>query len=273
MEFVLRREFDEISPCEHSSQGVHIYLLVQGKAICNAFDSSLFVLPNDLLFFPTAIPYQFSLQKGSEVLYCYCSYDFMKRVNQVPMMKTNFHYWCSNAGVYHQNFMTLTKEMTKEILAFTNYFETKSIEKQFFIMIRFLTMVCTTLQKSSLYNLSQVESVLTRQVLNYIDIHLSDKLSLESVAAAHYVSVSKLQRAFQTDVQQSLSSYILNRRLEEAKRCIIYEKNVTKAWEQSGFTEHSNFSKVFKAAFGISPRIYCEQFNQRKEEFDESGAL
>ncbi|MDY4976273.1 MAG: AraC family transcriptional regulator [Clostridia bacterium] len=266
MEFVLRREKKTIQPIEQDGQGAHIYLLYKGSGVVEAFDTTLDLIPNDVILFPTSIPYCFSLGEQSEALYCYCSNSLMKRINRIPMMKTNFYYWTSNAGIRHQNYLSLSKEMAEEILEFSDCFEKETTEKKFFIMVRFLTMICTLLQKSSLYNLSEVKSVLTQQVLHFIDNHLDEKLSLERIAEAHYVSVSKLQRTFQPDVRLSVNTYILYRRLEEAKRSIIYGKNITKAWDDSGFTDYSNFSKAFKTVFGISPRAYSEREVRRKEE-------
>lgn len=248
---------------------VHVYCLLEGGATCEAFLSSIKVIPNVCLVFPQSVPHRFLLEKGSKALYFGCDASFLKQLNQIPMMKTNFDYWISNAGNRHQNCVLLSGEQTKRLAGHAAEFDRMSAERRFLTAIEILTAVAVGIQKLSLYNCSQAESVLVEQVLCYIEEHLNDKLNLEEIAGTHYVSVSNLRRSFQREVHFPLKTYVLYRRLEEARRFMIYGNSVMKACEASGFTEYSNFSNAFKSVFGLAPSYYCRHFfGERTEDYE-----
>lgn len=101
---------------------------------------------------------------------------------------------------------------------------------------------------------------LVAQVTGYIEQHLSDpQLSPEQVATAHGYSTRTLQKLFQ-DNGVTVAGLIRARRLEQCRRALR-----DPAWDgvsvgvigaHWGFTNAAHFSRLFKAAFGVSPRAF-----------------
>jgi AraC-like DNA-binding protein len=92
----------------------------------------------------------------------------------------------------------------------------------------------------------------------FIGRHLADPgLSPESIAAAHRISVRYLHRLFQSD-GTTVSRWIQHRRLEECRRELSRPGRLTPAVaavaHRWGFTSPAHFSRVFRAAYGMSPR-------------------
>lgn len=92
----------------------------------------------------------------------------------------------------------------------------------------------------------------------FIGRHLADPgLSPESIAAAHRISVRYLHRLFQYD-GTTVSRWIQHRRLEECRRELSRPGRLTPAVaavaHRWGFTSPAHFSRVFRAAYGMSPR-------------------
>ncbi|WP_159413111.1 helix-turn-helix transcriptional regulator [Ruminiclostridium josui] len=54
----------------------------------------------------------------------------------------------------------------------------------------------------------------------------------------------------------TLREYILDRRIEEAKRLLSNGENVSEACCKSGFSNYSNFIRSFTKLVGISPGKY-----------------
>jgi AraC-like DNA-binding protein len=92
----------------------------------------------------------------------------------------------------------------------------------------------------------------------YIEENLTDPgLSPTTVAAAHHISVRYLQRLFE-DQALTVSSWIRERRLEHARRDLVNPDQrgvpITVIADRWGFADSAHFSRVFKTAYGLSPR-------------------
>ncbi|MEU6102706.1 helix-turn-helix domain-containing protein [Streptomyces flaveolus] len=97
---------------------------------------------------------------------------------------------------------------------------------------------------------------LTR-IRDHIDRHLADPgLTPEAVAAAHQISVRYLHRLFQAE-DTTVGRWIQRRRLEECRRELARrdaaDRTVAAVARRWGFTNATHFSRVFRAAYGMSP--------------------
>ncbi len=85
-------------------------------------------------------------------------------------------------------------------------------------------------------------------------------LSLNMVARQIGVNSSYLSYIFKKEYGYPLSRYIINIRMEQAKKIIHQEKSVSiiNLSERVGYSDEYYFSKSFKNYFGISPSKYIE---------------
>ena len=246
-------------------RGIHSIWMTEGHARLQMFDATLRLGAGDLALLPDSLPCHVELTEG-RALHCFASYELFKKINQIPMVKTDFEYWMSRAGFQHQNLTHTTREETARAAALVREFSSAPISTGLAIFIEYLTLQSVIFQQGALYDLSHVQSALILQVLDYIEKNLQEKMTATEIAAAHYVSVSHLQRDFKANVEQPLNSYLQFRRLEEARRWMIYHYDAACAWHRSGFSEYTHFCKAFKQAFGLSPRDFCKQEQQKTGE-------
>lgn len=97
-------------------------------------------------------------------------------------------------------------------------------------------------------------------ILTYINRHISENLTLETLSAHFYLSGSYLCRIFKSTTGTTINKYITARRITIAKALLNEGLSVTEACEKCGFNDYSNFLKAFTKAVGISPKKYA-QFN------------
>lgn len=109
--------------------------------------------------------------------------------------------------------------------------------------------------ESTAANHAQVDDILT-----YINLHISEELSLEALSAHFFLSSSYLCRIFKSTTGTTINKYITARRITIAKALLNEGLSVTEACEKCGFNDYSNFLKAFTKAVGISPKKYA-QFN------------
>ena len=94
------------------------------------------------------------------------------------------------------------------------------------------------------------------QVLAYIELHLSEKITLSEIAHQFYVSESTIAQTFRKKMDVSFYRCVTQRRLIAAKTLIEKGFSLESVSEQVGFSDYSSFFRAFKQEYGISPRQY-----------------
>lgn len=104
---------------------------------------------------------------------------------------------------------------------------------------------------------SIVQETRLRDILNFVHAHYAEKITLDDIAAAAFVSKSEVLRCFKSITGQSPISYLKNYRLRNAAYMIQNTAySINTICELCGFDDHSYFSKSFREMYGCSPREY-----------------
>ncbi len=118
---------------------------------------------------------------------------------------------------------------------------------------------------------TQKESVsrtgeLARMVKRIVDEeYMSNLISLEYVAEKVHKNASYISKIFKNEFDCNFSSYVTDKRLEKSKE--LLEDPLVKVYEiteELGWADVSNFIKVFKKKFGISPDEYRKVAGSKK---------
>ena len=100
----------------------------------------------------------------------------------------------------------------------------------------------------------------TQQCKDYVKKHYREKIYLEDIATALGISESYLSRTFKRETGIKLQDYIVQVRLERAANLLLYSnESIPRIAEYVNFPSQSYFGKVFKAKFGLTPRLYRER--------------
>ncbi|MCK4540722.1 MAG: AraC family transcriptional regulator [Spirochaetales bacterium] len=93
------------------------------------------------------------------------------------------------------------------------------------------------------------------RVIDYIDEHLCEQLTLEVLAGVANFSRFHFHRIFSSIIGESLSSYIQRLRVQKAAGFLICEteRPVTDIALDCGFSGSAPFSRSFRTAYGMSP--------------------
>lgn len=99
--------------------------------------------------------------------------------------------------------------------------------------------------------------ILSFQIKEYIDRHLSDQLSIDSLCSQFYISRSKLYSLSIHFSGMGVADYIKNCRIEKAKQLLITtNKSIRTIAEEVGFHDSNYFSRTFKATLKMTPKVY-----------------
>lgn len=98
---------------------------------------------------------------------------------------------------------------------------------------------------------------LIQQVMNYLDGHFTEPVSLREVAGAFHISVSYLCHEFSRYNRHSIYDYVLYRRATMACELIRQGGTLTEIAYQCGFTNYNSFTRAFRKFLGMTPREYA----------------
>jgi AraC family transcriptional regulator len=105
--------------------------------------------------------------------------------------------------------------------------------------------------------LDGLSRVRIRGLLDYIEQHLGEDLSLEALAAEVNLSPLYLVRAFRSAVGQSPHRYVVARRIELARHLLASTTlPIAEISLATGFSSQSHLSNWFRRLVGVSPAVY-----------------
>ena len=93
--------------------------------------------------------------------------------------------------------------------------------------------------------------------IQFISNHINQNFSVEELARHLNIDRTTLSKKFKRELGFNISSYIMRRKLEEAKSLLIYsDKTVSEISEYLCFSTQSYFQNVFKAKYGMTPKKF-----------------
>ena len=98
----------------------------------------------------------------------------------------------------------------------------------------------------------------------YIDTNFEKEINLDLLAHLQFTSKYHLIRVFKKYYGVTPRQYLINKRIEKAKKILKEGKPVSDTCYTVGFGSINSFSNLFKAKTGISPSVY------RRATFDKS---
>lgn len=100
------------------------------------------------------------------------------------------------------------------------------------------------------------DASLYTNLMDFIEEHLDEELSLERLADEFFVSKYHIAHVFKDNIGLSIHQYITKKRLALCQEAIRAKMNITEVYHMYGFGDYSSFYRAFKKEYGISPKEY-----------------
>ena len=125
------------------------------------------------------------------------------------------------------------------------------------LFIEFMILVNRLLEGHELAGLENASyDQKIQDVLAYINQHLAEDLSIDTLAAHTYTSKFYLMRKFKANTGYALHQYIRSKRLLLARDMLRIDMPIAQIAGEVGFADYSTFSRAFREMFQCSPREY-----------------
>lgn len=99
----------------------------------------------------------------------------------------------------------------------------------------------------------QTMETLPERMVAYVNAHLTEELSVSSLADKFYLSTSQFSRVFKKATGASVWEYVIRKRLTMAKEAIRNGRCAKEASILCGFGDYSVFYRAYVKHFGCSP--------------------
>ena len=93
-----------------------------------------------------------------------------------------------------------------------------------------------------------------KEIINYINNHLFEDLSLDNISEIFYISKTHLTRKFKKYTGSTVWDYILTKRLLYAKELLKNGEKPTDVYVDCGFNDYCSFYRAYKLKFNLPPK-------------------
>lgn len=121
--------------------------------------------------------------------------------------------------------------------------------------LAYFSLIISELSRYS--NILHAHRNIAEEVKIHILDHLSEDLTRERISQRFFLSSDYLDRLFRRSCGQTLTEFILHARIDLAKQLLCNaDLLISDVSYQSGFLNHSQFTRAFKKVTGMTPNAY-----------------
>ena len=114
-----------------------------------------------------------------------------------------------------------------------------------------------TLLKRPTSGRAGLDAMRLKRVLNYVEMHLADDITVSDLAKVACLSAFHFSRAFATSVGVPPHRYVSQRRLDHAKAAVATGRDpLERVAADCRFSSQSSFTRAFRRATGMTPGEY-----------------
>lgn len=254
----------------HHHDFYEIYFFISGDVTFSIESKQYLLLPGDVLlinpkelhqpkFGPNDAPYErivLWVRKSCMERFKTSTVDLTECFDSTDVKKSNL----LRVGTQRQN--NILKLLKLMIFENENHSYGSEFLKQCFLGQLLVEINRLMLETPYLYKPQDKSSALASEVVNYINTHYQEKISLEALASKFFMSKYHLSHEFNRVVGTSIYRYIIQKRLLIAKQLLYDNISPTDVYQKCGFGDYANFYRAFKSEYGISPKEFANTVKQ-----------
>lgn len=249
----------------HHHDFYEIYYLVSGD-VSYAIEGKLCrVLPGDLLLISPQELHQVSITPGMEPYERYVLWISREAVRRLSTEETDLEQGLDSTRPGYTNLLRLTREQRHMIRDLMEALFQESDGGSFGGDILRNTLVSSLLvrinrlarQHSREPEVLAHTSPLVSELIEYVNSHYRERLTLEGLAERFYVSKYHLSHEFQKHMGTGVYRYIQKKRLQIARQLLAGGEHPSTVSGLCGFCDYAGFYRAFTGEYGVAPREYA----------------
>lgn len=247
----------------HTHDYYEFYFFMEGDVSMQVGENTYPVRFGDAMLIPPQVPHR-AIIHNQDVPYrrfvFWISKDFCENLRQIS---PNYTYAMNYVTTYKQYLCHLDRiaftSLQSKMLRLLEEMQSDHFGKELQITLYVDDFVLNI--NRLVYNMVEPkrrtnDASLYTNLMDYIEEHLDEELSLEKLADEFYVSKYHIAHVFKDNIGLSIHQYITKKRLSLCQEAIRARMNITDVYHTYGFGDYSSFYRAFKKEYGISPKEY-----------------
>lgn len=140
----------------------------------------------------------------------------------------------------------------------------KKLQIFFLILDRIHRMVSNHMGTAAGYHDEPAQGTagLVSAMMNYINTHLCENITVEDIADSLYLNHDYAARIFKKYVNTTVKQFAVLQRVTKAKQLLLEGHSVSETQNMLGFNSYEHFFKTFKKVTGMTPKEYREFYRR-----------
>ncbi len=246
----------------HHHDFFEVYFLVSGDVTYQIESRIFHVMPGDLLLISPRELHQVRIKPEMSPYERYVLWVAPETVARLSSPQTDLAAGLDPARPGHGNLLRLNPEDRAVVQALLEALDQEASSHRYgaeLLRESLLTQLLVQVNRLAFRQSVCPEEGTSRtvdQVVDYINLHYGEALSLDSLANRFYVSKYHLSHVFQRQMGTSLYRYILKKRLMISRQLMAQGQKPSQVFAACGFCDYPGFYRAFKAEYGTSPREF-----------------
>lgn len=244
-----------------------IFFLLSGSKLFHIDNHTYEASPGDLFFIVPREWHYFSHFDESKKHERFIIFIFPDYLSNIPASDINLTDCFTHAEDTSPHRLKLS---TKEQDAFLYYMHKLAVTERYgqnlleYALFLQLMVFISSLHKTKHFvetssdPMLNASSKVNTEILPFINAHIAEDLSIQSLAKHFFLSPSYLCKIFRSTTGTTIHKYVMAQRITLAKDLLCAGNSVTEVCLACGFHDYNVFLKAFTKHVGISPKKYSQ---------------
>lgn len=256
----------------HHHDFYEIYYLVSGDVTYVIEGKLCRIMPGDLLLVSPRELHQVTIGEGSAPYERYVLWVEGDFVRGLSTEKSDLEAGLNPLRPGHTNILRLSPEQQIVVRNLMETIFTESESKSFgsdllvqSLVSQLLVQINRLAERPGSEEYFVYANPLVSELVDYVNRHYREKLTLDDLAEHFYVSKYHLSHEFQKHMGVGVYRYIQKKRLQIAKALLTRGESPSNIPGLCGFGDYPGFYRAFTAEYGMAPKTFAQSAHAHTE--------
>ena len=246
----------------HNHDGYEVVLFLDGD-VNMMIEPDLFKMkPGDIFFVSPLVFHGVDLEdvSGYERIVINIQYEYLRNLGDA---ETDFSTLFRSTDSANMNHLRIPEESLPKFISVAKDLE-EALHSDAYghsilarsYLAEFLLLTCKYSENVPPQKKSSSIPVAVTKVLDYIDTHLTEDITIGTMSAELHYSSDHLSRVFSEATGDSLKHYINAKKIALAQKLLLQNNSPYDVCFMVGYNNYSSFSRRFSNQIGMSPKQY-----------------